>query len=353
MNTDKIELNGADQTASTEANAASAANNDDREVVMTGEEDDDTSEVDSLLLGYNDEEVVDPAVKAAAKKVLKELLTNNGFTLRNILRSEKVKGHYISPFSEEDEMSLEDILSEIPKEDLHEVGMVQRRIYMPAHFVQKWLIPTIRARNALKSQGNRLPGGIQTAMLFSIFDQSVLDLTKSRQQLDEDDYAIRAIVTCAQDANFNLIEKMMKGNNGLKEIARASLKQLEQVVQLPPHADLWNMSAIDYSYRQERIADVFQQYRGHTERDLEDLQLLREQTALQASLIWEQQMQICKMNEAYLQLSDEKNQIVQADNRLVHEGYPLNPVRQKRTPRRLLALSRSPVSGPLRAQLIK
>jgi hypothetical protein len=113
---------------------------------------------------------------------------------------------------------------------------------------------------------------------------------------------------------------MRKGNNGLKEIAKASLKQLEQVVQLPPHADLWNMSTIDYSYRQERIADAFQQYRGHNERDLEDLQLLRKQTALQASLIWEQQMQICKMKEAYLQLSDERNQIVQADNRLVHEG---------------------------------
>ena len=31
-------------------------------------------------------------------------------------------------------------------------------------------------------------------------------------------------------------------------------------------------------------------------------------------------MQICKMNEAYLQLSDEKNRIVLADNRLVHDG---------------------------------
>ncbi len=58
------------------------------------------------------------------------------------------------------------------------------------------------------------------------------------------------------------------------------------------------MTNIDYKYHQERIADAIQQYRGHTERDLEDLQLLREQTALQASLIWEQQMQICKMNEA-------------------------------------------------------
>ena len=181
MNTEENELNGADQTASTEANAASAANNDDKEVVMTGEEDEDTSEVDSLI-DFNDEEAVEAAEKAAAQKALKEMLTNNGFTLRNILRSEKVKGHYISPFSKEDEMFIEDILSEIPKEDLHEVGMVQRRIYMPASFVQKWVIPTIRARNALKEHGTRMPGGIETAMLFSIFDQSILNLTKSRQR---------------------------------------------------------------------------------------------------------------------------------------------------------------------------
>ncbi len=149
-----------------------------------------------------------------------------------------MKGNYISPFSKEDEMFLDDILSEISKEDLHEVEMVQRHIYMPAPFVQKWVIPTIRARNALKDHGTRLPDGFETAMLFSNFDQSILDLTKSRRQLGEDDYALRAIVACAQDANVKLIDKMRIGNNGLKEIAKASLKQLEQVVQLPPHESM-------------------------------------------------------------------------------------------------------------------
>ncbi len=83
---------------------------------------------------------------------------------------------------------------------------------------------------------------------------------------------------------------------------------------------MWKMTPIDYAYHQERIDDAIQQYRGHTESDLDDLQLLREQTALQVNLIWEQQMQICDMNEAYLQLSKEKERIVLADNRLVHEG---------------------------------
>ena len=50
-----IELNGADQTASTEANAANAAN------------DVDTSEEDSLI-DYNEEDEIKAAQKAAEQK---------------------------------------------------------------------------------------------------------------------------------------------------------------------------------------------------------------------------------------------------------------------------------------------
>ena len=148
-----IELDGANQMASTEVNAASAAS------------DKDTSEEDSLV-DYNEDETDEVAQKAADQKALKEMLTHNGFAYRNILRSERVKQHFTSPFSKENIMSPEDILLEIPKEDLHEVGLVQRRMYMPASFVQKWIIPTIRARNALNGQGTQLPGGYETAMLF-------------------------------------------------------------------------------------------------------------------------------------------------------------------------------------------
>ncbi len=144
----------------------------------------------------------------------------------------------------------------------------------------------------------------------------------------------------------------------LKEIARASLQQLEQAVQLPPHQELWQMQSIDYKYHQERIADAIQQYRGHTERDVEDLQLLREQTALQASLIWEQQMQICKMNEAYLQLSNEKKRIVLADNRLVHEGMEhistmMSSLQESLQQRHeVLAANMDPIDSPMIAETI-
>ena len=81
-----IELDGADQTASTEVNAASAAS------------DKDTSEEDSLV-DYNDyddegELITKAAKKEADTKALKEMLINNGFKFRNLLRTEKVKQHF-------------------------------------------------------------------------------------------------------------------------------------------------------------------------------------------------------------------------------------------------------------------
>ncbi len=60
---------------------------------MTGEEGSDTSEVDELI-DYNEQEEIEAAKKAAEQKALKEMLVSNGFTLRNILRSKKVKGHF-------------------------------------------------------------------------------------------------------------------------------------------------------------------------------------------------------------------------------------------------------------------
>jgi hypothetical protein len=51
--------------------------------------------------------------------------------------SEHIKAHYVSPMAKEDEISIEDMLSEIPEGNLDEVGIVQGRIFMPASFAQE------------------------------------------------------------------------------------------------------------------------------------------------------------------------------------------------------------------------
>ncbi len=104
MNVQENELNSAQIAASNEANAASAAKEDS--------ENDDSEEVDSLI-DYN--EVDDSAAELAAKaekkvadrRALREMLANQGFAMRNILRENHVKAHFISPFSKENTMSPE------------------------------------------------------------------------------------------------------------------------------------------------------------------------------------------------------------------------------------------------------
>ncbi len=106
------ELNSAQTTASKEANAADAV----METDLVSNSEGDASEIEELV-DYNEQEEIEAAMKAAELVALKEMPTANGHTLREILRSEKVKAHYVSPFSGENTMSIEDILQEIPKED--------------------------------------------------------------------------------------------------------------------------------------------------------------------------------------------------------------------------------------------
>ena len=95
-----------DQTALKEADAAKAANDDDKEIAMGNVDSPDNEEyVLEEVINYEEQQVA-----------LKEMLTDSGHKLREILKTEKVKAHYISPFSEENTMSIEDILLEVPKD---------------------------------------------------------------------------------------------------------------------------------------------------------------------------------------------------------------------------------------------
>ena len=69
------------------------------------------------------------------------MFANKGKEYRAFLKSEKVKDLYTPPMTVE--MSAEDILAEIPQEEVHLVGMVRGMLIMPPSFVQKHLLPTV------------------------------------------------------------------------------------------------------------------------------------------------------------------------------------------------------------------
>jgi hypothetical protein len=129
-----------------------------------------------------------------------------------------------------EKMSVEDIISEIPTEDLLHVGTIKDRIFMPASFAQKWILPTIKVQKALKLHADKnLPGGVETTMLFAIFDQSVMNLNKPISDNLADNAALRAMVTHTKD------------DKGLI----SALQKLKQVAKFPDDQTLFRMNSLD------------------------------------------------------------------------------------------------------------
>ncbi len=164
---------------------------------------------------------------------MRKIIADNGFALRKTLMGEIIKGYYPSPLNME-EMSIADLMSKIPDEDLLFVSSIKDRIYMPAEFFQKWVRPTIRVQKALKqSQDQELPGGMEAAMLASIFDQSIMDFTKPNNGNLADNRALRAMVWHTQDDNDHLKDAIESVDD-----LRTLLCSCEMYNNQPLH-DLW------------------------------------------------------------------------------------------------------------------
>jgi hypothetical protein len=140
---------------------------------------------------------------------------------------ETIKDYYLSPLTMKG-MSIADLMSEIPDEDLPFVGSVKGRIYIPAEFFQKWVRPTIRVQKALKqSQDQRLPGGMKAAMLASIFDKSVIDLNKPINGNLADNRALRAMMLHTKDDNAHQFLPMEEGGESLTRGLISALQKLK------------------------------------------------------------------------------------------------------------------------------
>jgi hypothetical protein len=222
------------------------------------------------------------------------------------------------------EMSAEDILSEIPTEDLHLVGMVRGMLIMPPSFVHKHLLPTIRMRDALKRSGiGEIPGGVETAIMFSFFDQSVLNLTKPTGENLAENSAIRAMVNHARSDRVDHFALMKEGRNGLFKGVVTALKPIERVTRLPNADKLSDITDVEIESQNEEIAEAIRQHEKHVWRDHDDLLLIREQASLLANLAWEQQIHICNLNDKYLRLLEERKRLADMSHKPVYDSVDL------------------------------
>jgi hypothetical protein len=289
------------------------------------DDNDDDGLIEEDLIDYNEDgtaAAVEAAAKADRLKNLREMFASQGKEYRTLLKSEKVKDLFTSTMTVE--MSAEDILSETPREELHNVGVVKGLLIMPPGFVQKYILPAIKVRKALKqsNEGN-LPGGIETAIMFAFFDDSVMDYTNTIGDNLTENAMIRAMVNHAKNDTLDHCTFMKEGRSGLHRDTTAALRQLENVSKLPRQEELWDMKDPEIESRNEEIAEAMKQYEAHTWRDHDDLLMLREQASLLANLVWEQQIQICNLNDKYLRILEERKNLVDVSHKPVYDSVDL------------------------------
>jgi hypothetical protein len=93
---------------------------------------------------------------------------------------------------------------------------------------------------------------------------------------------------------------------------------LEEACQLPRAKELWTKQDRWINERKDEIASAIKQFENHVNRNNSDQQLLRGQTTLLASLVFEQQTHICDLNDRYLRLLEEKRQLAQVNDTKIH-----------------------------------
>jgi hypothetical protein len=252
------------------------------------------------------------------RDTLRIRIAENGYALRRALKGEAIRGFYPSPLAME-EISIIDLLSEIPDEDSQFVGSsIKDRIYMPAEFFQKWIRPTIRVQKALKqSQDQGLSGGMEAAMLASIFDQSVMDFNKPISGNLADNAALRAMVIHTTDDNTHLFLPMEEGGKSLERGLISALQKLRKVAQLPNEQALLNWNDEDIDAHNAEIAEAIAQHESHVRRDYSSMILLRERNAIRAQSALEQQIYICNLNERYLQIAGKNKKLIATEDEII------------------------------------
>ena len=113
---------------------------------------------------------------------------------------------------------------------------------------------------------------------------------------------------------------MEEGGRNLAKGLTSTLQKLKQVAQLPNEQVLLSWEDGDIGLYHEEIAEAIAQYESHVRRDHANMILLREQNAILARLVWEQQIQICDLNERYLHVAEENTKLVQTEDATILDG---------------------------------
>ncbi len=116
---------------------------------------------------------------------------------------------------------------------------------------------------------------------------------------------------------INSFQAMEEGGKSLARGLISAIQKLKQVAQLTNEQTLFSWDDVDIDGHNAEIAEAIAQYESHVRRDHDSMIMLREQNAILTRLAWEQQIQICDLNERYLQVAEEKTRLVATEDETI------------------------------------
>ncbi len=141
-------------------------------------------------------------------------------------------------------------------------------------------------RKALEqSQKGELPGGMEEAMLASIFDQSIMSFNNPISTNIADNEALRAMLYHTKDDKTHRFLPTEEGRKSLTKGLMSALQKLRQLARLPDERTLMRMNELDIESMNAEIDEAISQHEDHVKRDNNSIIMLREQNAIIARIV--------------------------------------------------------------------
>ncbi len=199
----------------------------------------------------------------------------------------------------------------MPLEDTEQISEFQGIVYMTLFFLEKYLLPTMQMRKSIEledvtpSGSHPLPGGPETVIMYSLYHQT--KQTKSSTQDNE----LRSLITHSDDDTSQLVKEITESMKAKEMSLETYTNQLREVTRLPSVQTLCRMKAEDVTEKNKLISSVLANFEQQLKRDYKAYERARRQNVLIAKLNYEQQLHIVDANSQYLELSNQRQEIVE------------------------------------------
>jgi hypothetical protein len=185
-------------------------------------------------------------LQLAKQDALSDVLAENGFKLRQRISRDSVQAIIPVPMTALTRPLVE-VLSLIPREDAEQIGLYHGQVFMPQHFLEKFMLPTMQLKKIL-------------------------------------------------DPRITL---------------ETFVSQLRDVVQLPSARAMYAMTDEDIAKKNRLTNAVLQNFEKQLKLDYTAYERERQQNVLIARLNYEQQLHIHDINEECLSISNQRQEIVE------------------------------------------